>query len=197
MFRSHLYRVLPARWFIQVHFIAQKFSRFTFLKARNWQNPFYLRLAIFGFSFTQVVFNPPWSFPKKLVSSLKFLILFLMSRKVTNEIKSPFFATFATFKAPTIMTAGTAGQKQTLFAVLFSIFFAHLWTLSSSSSDTQPPPHLSTNLGALLVTDKRVFTGPLGRSLRSFARTAQSAHSLRSRARSLTSLTPSWDSWNS
>ena len=98
-----------------------------------------------------------------------------MSRKVTNEIKTPFFATFATFKAPTIMTAGTAGQKQTLFAVLFSIFFAHLWTLSSSSSDTQPPPHLSTNLGALLVTDKRVFTGPLGRSLRSFARSLRSA----------------------
>ena len=50
--------------------------------------------------------------------------------------------------------------------------------------------------------------GPLGRSLRLFARTAHSAHSLRSaplcyarfarslrsRARSLTSLTPSWDS---
>ena len=64
---------------------------------------------------------------------------------------------------------------------------------------------------AFLVADNRVLKGPLGRSLRSFARTAHSAHSLRSaplryarfarslrsRARSLTSLTPSWDSWNS
>ena len=31
-----------------------------------------------------------------------------------------------------------------------------------------------------LVTDNRVFNGPLGRSLRSFARTAHSAHSLHS-----------------
>ena len=62
--------------------------------------------------------------------------------------------------------------------------------------------------GAFLVKDDRVLKGPLGRSLRSFARTAHSAHSLRSaplryarfarslrsRARSLTLLTPSWDS---
>ena len=33
---------------------------------------------------------------------------------------------------------------------------------------------------AFLVRDNRVFNGPLGRSLRSFARTAHSAHSLRS-----------------
>ena len=59
---------------------------------------------------------------------------------------------------------------------------------------------------AFLVRDNRVFNGPLGRSLRLFARTAHSAHSahslrsaplryarfarlLRSQARSLTSLT--------
>ena len=34
--------------------------------------------------------------------------------------------------------------------------------------------------GAFLVTDTRVFNGPLGGSLRLFARTAHSAHSLRS-----------------
>lgn len=34
--------------------------------------------------------------------------------------------------------------------------------------------------GAFLVTDDRVFNGPLGHSLRSFARTSHSAHSLRS-----------------
>ena len=65
--------------------------------------------------------------------------------------------------------------------------------------------------GAFLVRDNRILNGPLGRSLRSFARTAHSAHSLcstplryarfarslRSRARSLTSFTPSWDSCNS
>ena len=38
----------------------------------------------------------------------------------------------------------------------------------------------SSSKGAVLVTDNRVFNGPLGRSLRSFARTAHSAHSLRS-----------------
>ena len=66
----------------------------------------------------------------------------------------------------------------------------------------------SFSKGAFLVKDDRVLKGPLGRSLRLFARTAHSAHSLRSaplryarfarslrsRARSLTSLTPSWDS---
>ena len=71
-------------------------------------------------------------------------------------------------------------------------------------------------LGAFLVRDNRVLNGPLGRSLRSFARTAYSpysahslrsaplcstalrfARSLRSQARSLTSLTPLWDSENS
>ena len=36
------------------------------------------------------------------------------------------------------------------------------------------------NEGAFLVKDDRVLKGPLGRSLRSFARTAHSAHSLRS-----------------
>ena len=65
-------------------------------------------------------------------------------------------------------------------------------------------------LGPVSTHDNRVLNGPLGRSLRSFARTAHSAHSLRSaplryarfarslrsRARSLTSLTPSWDSGN-
>ena len=59
--------------------------------------------------------------------------------------------------------------------------------------------------GAFLVRDNRVFKGPLGRSLRSFACTAHSTHSLRStslrytcstrslrsQARSLTSFTPS------
>ena len=35
-------------------------------------------------------------------------------------------------------------------------------------------------MGAFLVKDDRVFNWPLGRSLRSFARTAHSAHSLRS-----------------
>ena len=35
-------------------------------------------------------------------------------------------------------------------------------------------------LGVFLVTDNRVFNGPLGRSLCSFARSAHSAHSLRS-----------------
>merc|ERR1712168_1062490 len=64
--------------------------------------------------------------------------------------------------------------------------------------------------GPVSSRDNRVFNGPLGRSLRSFARTAHSAHSLRSaplryarfarslrsRARSLTSLTPSRDSRN-
>ena len=35
-------------------------------------------------------------------------------------------------------------------------------------------------VGAFIVTDNRVFNGPLGRSLRSFARTTHSAHSLRS-----------------
>ena len=57
------------------------------------------------------------------------------------------------------------------------------------------------NKGAFLVTDNRVLNLPLGRSLRSFARTAHSAHSLRSaplryacsRACSLTLLTPSWE----
>ena len=63
--------------------------------------------------------------------------------------------------------------------------------------------------GPVSSRDNRVLKGPLGRSLRSFARTAHSAHSLRSaplryarfahslrsQARSLTSLTPSWDSW--
>ena len=70
------------------------------------------------------------------------------------------------------------------------------------------------NQRAFLVRDNWVFNGPLGRSLRSFARTAHSAHSahllrsaplcyacfacsLRSRACSLTLPTPSWDSWNS
>ena len=62
--------------------------------------------------------------------------------------------------------------------------------------------------GAFLVKDDRVLKGPLGRSLRSFARTAHSlrsaplcsacfARSLCSRARSLTLLTPSCNSWNS
>ena len=65
--------------------------------------------------------------------------------------------------------------------------------------------------GVFLVRDDCVLNGPLGRSLRLFARTAHSAHSLRSaplryarfarslcsRARSLTLLTPSWDSWKS
>ena len=76
---------------------------------------------------------------------------------------------------------------------------------------SRPGRELSDNNnteGAILVTDNRVLNGPLGRSLRSFARTAHSAlslrsaplcyarfaRSLRSRARSLTSLTPSWDS---
>ena len=43
-----------------------------------------------------------------------------------------------------------------------------------------PIEALKRSKGFFLVTDKRVFNGPLGRSLRSFARTAQSAHSLRS-----------------
>ena len=62
--------------------------------------------------------------------------------------------------------------------------------------------------GAFLVTDNRVLNRPLGRSLRSFARTAHSLRSallcyarfarlLHSQARSLTSLTPLWDNWNS
>ena len=38
----------------------------------------------------------------------------------------------------------------------------------------------ATTKGAFLVKDDRVLKGPLGRSLRSFARTAHSAHSLRS-----------------
>ena len=77
------------------------------------------------------------------------------------------------------------------------------WGIAEGSDDESK--------GAFLVADNRVFNGPLGRSLRSFARTAHSAHSLRSaplryarfarslrsRARSLTSLTPSWDSGNS
>ena len=64
------------------------------------------------------------------------------------------------------------------------------------------------NKGPVSTRDNRVLKGPLGRSLRLFARTAHSAHllrsaplrcarfarSLRSRARSLTSLTPSWES---
>ena len=55
------------------------------------------------------------------------------------------------------------------------------------------------SMGAFLVTDNHIFTGPHGRSLRSFARTAQSFRGalcyarftrlLSSRARSLTSLT--------
>ena len=63
-------------------------------------------------------------------------------------------------------------------------------------------------LGPVSTRDNRVWKGPLGRSLRSFARTAHSAHSLRSaplrsarfarslrsQARSLTLLSPSWDS---
>ena len=67
---------------------------------------------------------------------------------------------------------------------------------------------LSVYLGPVSTSDNRILKGPLGRSLRSFARTAHSlhsaplrytrfAHSLHSRARSLTSLTPSWDIWNS
>ena len=62
-------------------------------------------------------------------------------------------------------------------------------------------------LGPVSSRDNRVLKEPLGRSLRSFARTAHSAHSLcsallryarfacslHSRARSLTSLTPLWD----
>ena len=61
----------------------------------------------------------------------------------------------------------------------------------------------SLSIGSVSTRDNRVLNGPLGRSLRSFARTAHSAHwlrsaplcyarfarSLRSRARSLTSLT--------
>ena len=39
---------------------------------------------------------------------------------------------------------------------------------------------IKTNEGAFLGKDDRVLKGPLGRSLRSFARTAHSAHSLRS-----------------
>ena len=59
-----------------------------------------------------------------------------------------------------------------------------------------------TTSGANLVTDNRVFNGPLGRSLCLFARNAHSAQSLRhahfarslySQARSLTLLTPSWN----
>ena len=38
----------------------------------------------------------------------------------------------------------------------------------------------SSSKGAVLVTDNRVFNKPLGRSLRSFARTTHSANSLRS-----------------
>ena len=60
--------------------------------------------------------------------------------------------------------------------------------------------HRRQSMGAFLVTDNHIFTGPHGRSLRSFARTAQSFHGaplcyarftclLSSRARSLTSLT--------
>ena len=80
-----------------------------------------------------------------------------------------------------------------------------------------PHPHVmnwicSKSQGAFLVTDNRVFNGPLGRLLCSFARTAHSADSLHSaplcslahslscfarllhlRARSLTLITPSWD----
>ena len=39
---------------------------------------------------------------------------------------------------------------------------------------------VDVRMGTFLVTDNRVLNGPLGRSLRSFARTAHSAHSLRS-----------------
>ena len=59
--------------------------------------------------------------------------------------------------------------------------------------------------GAFLVKDDSGFTGPLGRSLRLFPRTAHSLRSaplryacfaglLRSQACSLTSLNPLWDS---
>ena len=48
-----------------------------------------------------------------------------------------------------------------------------------SEADIKPTLTLkASRKGAFLVTDSRVFNGPLGRSLRLFTRTAHSAHSL-------------------
>ena len=89
-----------------------------------------------------------------------------------------------------------------------SVYTFHRWPPREEWTDIAFYFHTK---GAFLVRDNRVFNGPLGRSLCSFACTALSAHllcsaplrytcfahSLHSCARSLTLLTPMWDNWNS
>ena len=88
-------------------FLLRKSLGSLFWRRKNWQKLFHFSLEICGFFFigpsnlgarlpnyTQIVFSPPWSFSKKFVSSLIFLVSFLKSRKVTNETKKTFFATF-------------------------------------------------------------------------------------------------------
>ena len=52
------------------------------------------------------------------------------------------------------------------------------WLKSSVRSGPLPKKELSVKLRAFLVTDNRVFNGPLSRSLCPFSRTAHSAHLL-------------------
>ena len=91
---------------------------------------------------------------------------------------------------------------------VYTLFF-----FTSNSSHAEPISHYhhhhrSQDEGPVSTRDNRVLKGPLGRSLRSFARTAHSTNSLRSAllryarfarplrswARSLTSLNLLWDS---
>ena len=52
--------------------------------------------------------------------------------------------------------------------------------MSATKNDHSSKTFIHTFSGPVSSRDNRVFNGPLGRSLRSFARTAHSAHSLRS-----------------
>ena len=88
-------------------FLLRKSLGSLFWRRKNWQKLFQFSLEICWFfligpsnlgarlpNHTQIVFSPPWSFSKKFVSSLIFLVSFLKSIKVTNETKKTFFATF-------------------------------------------------------------------------------------------------------
>ena len=93
----------------------------------------------------------------------------------------------------------------------FSLNFTALHLSIDKKENAFRKKKMKRKLGPVSTRDNRVLKGPLGRSLRSFARTAHSTHSthslrsdllryarfacsLRTQTRSLTLLTPSWDS---